>query len=1483
MQSETKASQARKEHDFMEKQAMAQSVDKNRVADLIIEAVEHNFRDSGHKNKTYRNCIEKLVKCSKSAIINGNMFSAFSEYFIRYLSIAAARGDNIIFVCNTDAEIELTYDFLVRKFSEITSLHCNDSTGEINFDDPIWKIIKIKGNGDNSEEASVDEKSILVTSLRYLSSSRFENDHKRFIHLIDTVVFIDTLETINKYNRQMAMFSTRVKHIAETNECLARNGGRNEGFRLRYMARPIKYICFDDSRTPGLDKVLKNLTAEEFESLDAMQYNPNAVVRCYNYDGRKDVGGRVVVQQFVNTREELGPMMNVALMCLKAGAKSVTVFADKDIPYENIKESIAANAGSMEIGEKQFRLNRAECDASDYSVIIAMDSEENLPRTLRKYVSLTASEKTLIIIFSKPYMLRDFYYANIDEIWSRIQLARIPVETGTKKDFAQKLLIRASSGGMIVDEIFRSALNVSTNDYREMVNRQDVISILADVLDIYGVLNVDKKADNEKAKLRYREQVLKIFEFRHDCVFGYDGKFCSEDRVFLRPGGELYDLINGRDMASLILDGSDKTETIPLPRARITQNYIAGQNLIFNGNIYTIRNIDTEKGILYVQLAFGGINTEVHQYIQNREYIVHPDDESPVVLANNVIVLKGTNGGIAVEKACISVFRASTEVITHGYYEVSSRTFAQNNNNQNYHKIDGEDDSLAQRSYRRYGKVVNPYYESKPAVAGNKGALMMTIRLNGKLGEKTERTVHLAAAMIREIIRSMFPSVADSVAVCASQQTEACSKVDIGRPKLTVKGKNNIFNKDVFEITIIEDSVTELGVISALSASGEDTLKTLFTPIDEYLEWYLKSEKKSNYLYYGSDREPAEFDFVSLSKLAALLADRDHELRFGRLHERITNRNCDFCGRRVRKNERLDRLSDGRKICDQCKKQIVTGNKRELKEHTAAAKLFLESNYGIKIDNEYAVCFDSAERILQEIKAKGDTEYKGDIPLFSFFEKRRVHVEKGLPSANLTELFVRELTHAWQRKNVPDLSADLSEGLLAIVDIQYLRFISRNGLADERTSKLNSSYTRAGTGYREIAGKLKENPKYRNNPFLYLLATASGEFLDELIPEKPRKREMGEDIFGKKYEPKEFDRVLEGPPEYFYRNRLASAQQMLYDSMVEAIIQHVESVDANGLKEGSVFTVSKAISYDRPDLFWYNNCTYTEDKILLKYGIDREEREKLQKQMDEMIPKFVEDIDDKMSAYDAAIRIYAKVVNATDYDTIALNEQKAKGGPAKDEIDYLRTICGVFIRGTAVCEGYARAIAYLMQKCGIECAEAAGYITKADGGQGTPHAWNIIKIDGEYYHVDATWDDYSNTNQAVKHDEFGYNYFCITTEEIQRTRKVDLCPTDVPICSAVGANYYYHNSLILTKYDLNEIKRFAAEAAERGLDKFSFKCGSIAVYREAINRLFVSSSEGFSAVGAAAKANRKIDGSTYSYSWDAEIRTITIKFKFKNR
>lgn len=52
---------------------------------------------------------------------------------------------------------------------------------------------------------------------------------------------------------------------------------------------------------------------------------------------------------------------------------------------------------------------------------------------------------------------------------------------------------------------------------------------------------------------------------------------------------------------------------------------------------------------------------------------------------------------------------------------------------------------------------------------------------------------------------------------------------------------------------------------------------------------------------------------------------------------------------------------------------------------------------------------------------------------------------------------------------------------------------------------------------------------------------------------------------------------------------------------------------------------------------------------------------------------------------------------------------------------------------TAVCEGYAEAFMFLLEKLGIEC-----YVCPSDD---LNHAWNIVVIDGKKYHVDVTWDD----------------------------------------------------------------------------------------------------------------------------------------------
>ena len=147
--------------------------------------------------------------------------------------------------------------------------------------------------------------------------------------------------------------------------------------------------------------------------------------------------------------------------------------------------------------------------------------------------------------------------------------------------------------------------------------------------------------------------------------------------------------------------------------------------------------------------------------------------------------------------------------------------------------------------------------------------------------------------------------------------------------------------------------------------------------------------------------------------------------------------------------------------------------------------------------------------------------------------------------------------------------------------------------------------------------------------------------------------------------------------------------------------------------------------------------------------------------------------------------------------------------------------------------------------------------------------------------MDATWDDSSNTVQTVKSNDIGFDYFCITTEEISRTRNLDLCPTDVPVCSAVRCNYYYHNNCVLDTYNLNKLKGIAQTAAANKSKSFTFKCANKNLYEQCKEQLFAQESDGYELLKAAAKADKQIRSDGYSYSYDKNIFTITIKFKYK--
>lgn len=1455
----------------------------SKITNFIGRAVENDKRNPKVCKEAYLDCIDKLVEEDKNVIINGSLFSEFSMYFLRYISIILARGDNVVVVCNTQAQIEEAYEYLIDGLSQISSIYFNGAENEdINFDDPIWRVVKVSEERRGADDASINDNNILVTSLGYLCSERFEHEYKDYISKIDTVIFIDTVKTINTYSRRLAILNTRLKHITENNARIAMTEHVGTMAKFRYMSRRIRYICFDDTRTPGVDKVLKNVMAVNFDSVDAMVYEPKTLVRCYTYEekGEADDGSL----RLLDSDEEIGALMNTVVFCLSKGASEVTVFARDNIPYEDLMESLLANKEQFKVSfdEHCIRLNKSKFNPDGYSVIIGMDSGNNLPASLRHYMSMVSDKPTLVMVFSKPYMLRDYYLSRIDQLWHNEQIERIPVEEDTEKDIVQKILVKANSGGISYDEI-KNIVSVIPEFY-EYVEDDDIDAILRKIIEIYGISKEDRL---------YLYKYFEYFSF-HDFI--EDGTYISQDRVVMRRSGKLFDIVNGRDMAVMCANTGEFV--LPLPKSRLTQNYIAGQNLLYNGKIYTINRIDTVSGKIYTRLAVSGNNDEVYTYIQDRDYYVYI---SPEVIehtaATKHIFIRREENGIRVEDAFISTFRAPTEVVTKGYFDVDPQTMRFNCTDSEYHSIsDSGNDSLSKQSYRRYGSMQQFIYSCERDMNASglisKGAMMMSVRIRGDFGPDINKTVALACTMLNEIISSMFPSVADSVVVCPIYcgdpcQDEESEAILAMQPRVTLIGENEVISSGDFEFLIIEDSRRDLGVISVLMSSGINILKTLFKQIFNYLNWYFDSGRNSDYLYYSTAHEPSCFDFESLYKLSKLLGGDKYKIKRTDVEELKTITEfdvCDFCGKKVPKGVGITELEDGRKMCKDCAASIISDDPAVLEETLKQIKNYIESVYGIKCDDDYDFCFESTVKIANTLKQNKELmKRSSDIPLKAYIEGGSVFVERDVPSFSLKEILVRELTYTWQLKHLPNLSEELAEGQIAVVSVQYLRFIGEDDVAMARVTYYETTDNISGVGYRRLAKELLDNPKYLNNPFSYLLGVNGLDDTDnDTKNNDPARKNTGEKksdpVYGLAYTPAVYDRMPEKDVPYFYYSRLSDSDKGLYDIVLDAVANHKSSVSVCGYSYEMLCRVYKYVLKDHPEIFWFKTFQhYSDGRVEFVYTVDADECEAIMKRIEPAVNEYLADIDDSMSAYDVALRMHIRLINTVDYDTVSLERERGN----TDNMNVLGSILGVFMNKKSICAGYSKAMQYLLRKCGVECAYVVGYCPVNGVLPDVAHAWNIVKLDSDYYYIDTTWDDSSNTIQKVRDTSVKLRYFCITTEELLRSRVIDEKTVEIPLCTATRCNYFVHNGLLIDGEYEDIFKSEAARAAANGKDCFEVKFGNKALLDAALDVFKNNPGKLFEISCAEAnKVDSRIAPDTCSYSYNKEIYTVFIKFTY---
>lgn len=305
--------------------------------------------------------------------------------------------------------------------------------------------------------------------------------------------------------------------------------------------------------------------------------------------------------------------------------------------------------------------------------------------------------------------------------------------------------------------------------------------------------------------------------------------------------------------------------------------------------------------------------------------------------------------------------------------------------------------------------------------------------------------------------------------------------------------------------------------------------------------------------------------------------------------------------------------------------------------------------------------------------------------------------------------------------------------------------------------------------------------------------------------------------------------LLEAQKGYYHFDRLDSQEQLIYVELLQILLHRGEEVKVSCLDNQVLERVFQCVLNDHPEIFYVEGYTFTRytlgeelKKITFtgSYSMDREETVDCQKRIDAYLEVC-------LSGLPPAADEYTKVKYAYEY-LIENTEYLAK---AKDN----QNICSVFLYGKSVCQGYAKAMQYLLEEMGICSTLVIGQVESGEG-----HAWNLVCIDGEYYYVDVTWGDASyqlagsqETGELEQEQlpSINYDYLCVTSEQMTQTHTATAV-VELPECTSMKANYYVREGAYFTSLDTEAIRTLFEKGYASGSTCVTLKCSSQEVYQK---------------------------------------------------
>lgn len=267
--------------------------------------------------------------------------------------------------------------------------------------------------------------------------------------------------------------------------------------------------------------------------------------------------------------------------------------------------------------------------------------------------------------------------------------------------------------------------------------------------------------------------------------------------------------------------------------------------------------------------------------------------------------------------------------------------------------------------------------------------------------------------------------------------------------------------------------------------------------------------------------------------------------------------------------------------------------------------------------------------------------------------------------------------------------------------------------------------------------------------------------------------------------------------EPYYYNHMNKQQQAVYHAMKTGIQSLAPSFPCPRMEGKELTDVFLKLRLDCPELFFVSgfHFRYYPDsanvELSPEYLFDKNKIKDHQKAMKARVEKLVRPAV-TMAELEKEQYVHDFICQNVRYDKLKKS--------------YSHEILGPLGQGVGVCEGIAKTVKILCDQLGIWCIAV---ISEANPEKNIKyrHAWNIVKIGGTYYHLDATFDNTLSHMGPVR-----YDYFNLDDGKVFRDHEPVIWK--VPACTVSDGFYYRVKKLSFTK--MEEVEKRALQAAKKG-------------------------------------------------------------------